>query len=200
MRSGKIWLIWSLVLVLAGCYGEAASEARPKVLIIGDSMIGVTSEELDATLGPTYAIDVVARDGERIDQLIPRLEKQLADAQDEAEIVIVNAGTNDAIQAHPSWESSFDAMLSLIEHHRCVVYVTIEDVLDLRPSANGTAAAINARIRREATSRPNVRVADWDAVIDAHPEYLIDGIHPYYDGQQVLADLIRDTLLTCPAT
>lgn len=122
---------------------------------------------------------------------------RLLDRDDERpQQVVINAGTNDAIQGYQGWQAAFDEMWSMVEDRDCVVYVTIEEILDKRPGANGTAAAINQRIRELATAHPDrVVIADWAAEVET--AWLIDGIHALPEGQRVTAELVRDALDRC---
>ena len=58
-------------------------------------------------------------------------------------------------------------------------------------------ATTNKAIRALPKTYPNVVVADWAAVLDANPQFLVDHVHPNGAGQVALANLIAIMLGPC---
>jgi hypothetical protein len=99
--------------------------------------------------------------------------------------VVIHMGTNGFTNP-----AEVDSVLSPLTHVRRVVLVTVQ--------LNGTRrweASENAEIAAAATRWPNVRVADWKAVSDGHPEYFRpDHIHPTRPGALAYAGVIAQAL------
>jgi len=95
-------------------------------------------------------------------------------------IVIIEAGTNGAINPH-----TLEAVLtSLADRAKVVV---INNHVD-RP----WAAVNNAMFPQVLKNHPNAVLLDWDAVAKAHPEWLSkDGIHLEPAGDAPYAGLIK---------
>ena len=121
--------------------------------------------------------------------------------RDSRRAVIIELGTNDAIQV-ATGRLKQDAVLASIGRAldlfdgRCVVWV----VPGRDPEAQGAqvGAAIADRLVAEATKRSNLHLADFGAVLEEHPEYLTDDqVHLTDDGSQALAQLMADAVATC---
>ncbi|MCP6769387.1 hypothetical protein NL529_31525, partial [Klebsiella pneumoniae] len=74
---------------------------------------------------------------------------------------------------------------------RCVVWATIH--------RNGTAYdAFNEVLRAAASRNRNVRLVEWSAMIEKHPDWLaFDGIHGSADGYAARAAAIVAALRSC---
>ena len=54
---------------------------------------------------------------------------------------------------------------------------------------------VNQRLAEAASSHPNVRLVDWFAASNGHPEYFVhDGVHLTVDGAHTYANLIAQAL------
>jgi lysophospholipase L1-like esterase len=99
--------------------------------------------------------------------------------------VVIHLGTNGFTDA-----GEIDATLQALAAVPRVVLLTVQ--------VNGTRrweAPVNAEILAAAARWPNVRIADWKAVSDGHPEYFrSDRIHPSQPGAVAYANLIAATL------
>ena len=171
-------LIVGSSLLLAGCGAGKA----PVVAVVGDSITVISAPGVEAELNG-YALYMRAIDGKRIDEMIPALRGEL---QREPKAVVVNLGTNDAMQArtHLDWLTGFNTVWNLVQSRSCVVFVTINTNADFL--GRGTVAVdINHAIRHLAAVHHNVRVVDWNVAVHADASLLAsrnppaDHIHPY---------------------
>jgi GDSL-like Lipase/Acylhydrolase family len=194
------WLLPFAMILLAG---SSSSASKPSVVFDGDSITVLATPAIHQLLGPGYDVDVLAKDGIRIDQSLPALESAL---RSHPSAVVVNLGTNDALHggADPGWESSWDKLIRITRNTPCVVLTTIDptaDSLTGRPVATG----INADIMALASRDPGkYKVADWSGFLSRHarsqgtylrPEWIL--IHPTPAGDVELATLDQDALATC---
>jgi hypothetical protein len=164
--------------------------------VVGDSITVLARREMSTVLGDAYRADVHAKSGQRIDQMLPTLARVL---RDKPFAVVVNLGTNDALQAqtHPEWRSGFARMVGLLAAARCVVLTTISTVLPGTSERRATASEINRAIAAAVVSHQRFHVVDWNAAVHgANGARLLvaDRIHPSPAGQLTLAVLTRATL------
>lgn len=184
-------------LLVSGC----GSGKGPVVAVVGDSITVISAPGVEAELRG-YSLYMRAVDGKRIDEMVPLLR---AEMQHKPRAVIVNLGTNDALQAqtHPDWLIGFNAVWALTRTRPCVVFVTVSTNADDLGKGN-VAVDINDAIRRLASEHHNVRVVDWNAAVHADKSLLAsrhppaDDIHPYSaQGWRWLGNHYRSALLAC---
>ena len=157
------------------------------VALIGDSLNLGTEESLREKLsGWTFVIDDVV--GRQTAIGIDRLE---AAGSSLAPYVVVSLGTNDPASAVASFRAGVRRAVGLVGPRRCLVWATIH-------RDGGAYAAFNAVLRAEAKLNRNVRVVEWAAMIDVHPEWLApDGIHGTPDGYRARAAADVEAMLQC---
>jgi lysophospholipase L1-like esterase len=97
--------------------------------------------------------------------------------------VVVHLGTNGAVT-----NGGLDKLLAELGSGRRVVLVNTR--VD-RPWEQ----LVNQRLSEAAASHPNVRLVDWYAASNGHPEYFVhDGVHLTVDGAHAYANLIAGAL------
>ena len=178
MRPAALLIACSLLV--GAC--SSSVQRGPVVTIVGDSITRVAGPKLRSELR-YYGLDIRAQDQQRIDEMIPQLRVQLRKHPD---AVVVNLGTNDAIQAHkhPNWHTGFTTVWRLVSGRKCVVYSTINTFVDQIYGHDTVAAQINHAIRLLADRHKNVRIVDWNAAVHknrrllANGNYAGDMIHP----------------------
>jgi GDSL-like Lipase/Acylhydrolase family len=184
-------------LLLSGCGGSRG----PVVAVVGDSITVVSAPGVEAELRG-YALYMRAVDGKRIDEMVPALRTEM---QRNPKAVVVNLGTNDAMQAqtHPDWLTGFNSVWDLTRARSCVIFVTVSTNADYLGKSS-VAADINHAIRQLAAKHHNVRVVDWNAAVHTDPSLLAsrnppaDRIHPYSSrGWRWLGNHYRSALLSC---
>lgn len=99
---------------------------------------------------------------------------------DELKDVLVFAlGTNNGIT-----QININDLISIVPDKKIVLMTIYRGDVDWDDDAN-------TLIRNAATSNPNIKVADWNTMASAHPEWFgPDGTHPTTTGYSALADLI----------
>jgi hypothetical protein len=109
-----------------------------------------------------------------------------------APYVVVSLGTNDPSDAVAAFRASVGEVLALAGPDRCVVWPTIH--------RDGNAYDGFAAVLRDAADRNrNLRLVDWAALVDAHPDWLAaDGIHGSPLGYRERARAIVEQLRLCP--
>jgi len=166
------------------------------VSVVGDSITVVSRPAISSALAGAYETDIRGIWGQRIDQMLPTLSAVL---RQHPSAVVVNLGSNDAIQAetHRGWQSSFARMIALLSPTRCVLLTTISTLLDARNPPPPVAADINAAIEGVTSRYRNFHIVDWNAAVHANNGRTLlspDRIHPSPVGQLTLAALIRSAL------
>lgn len=185
-----------LIVCVAAIVVYTSPPALGSVVVVGDSITVVAHDDIAASLAGAYSPDIHAMWGQRIDQMLPTLSVVLRRHPSD---VVVNLGSNDAIQAatHPDWQRAFDQMIEMLAPMHCVVLTTVSTRLDVSRGSQLVAADIDAAIGSVASTRPNFHVVDWNAAVHAtHGAGLLsaDQVHPSPAGQLTLADLIRTAL------
>ncbi|HTD50485.1 MAG TPA: SGNH/GDSL hydrolase family protein [Acidimicrobiia bacterium] len=197
MRAA-VTIIVAGALAVSGCGGSGKG---PVVTVVGDSITVYSAPGVEAELNG-YALYIRAVDGKRIDQMLPVVR---ADLTRKPDAVVINLGTNDAIQAriHPEWLAGFNALWDLVRTRRCVVFVTVSTNAD--DLGGGTVAAdIDHALRQLAGQHRNVRLVDWNRAVHEDPSLLAsryppeDHIHPYsLRAWRWLGNRYRSALLSC---
>lgn len=173
------------------------------VVVLGDSITAMGRQQLENSAGDHFRLDVRATFGARIESQLPLAEQTAALKPTQ---VIINLGTNDALQGVPTDRSlaALERMVSLFHSATCIHFVTINPHLNQdgnRPRA--AVAALNEQILRLAKRLGRGDVIRWDNLSDAattrtEPLGLTDdGVHPSPRGQRELADAEVGALLRC---
>jgi hypothetical protein len=117
----------------------------------------------------------------------PAAIQPLLDAGRMRPVVVLSFGTNAGLESAES-EQGLRRVLDALGPGRRIVLVNIVGVSDWVPATNAKLAAISAE-------HPNTAVMDWHATVAANPSLLHDDrTHPNFDGIQVYADQLAETL------
>jgi hypothetical protein len=184
-------------------YGAATHQEKPRVLVLGDSITDRSQASLNEELGASYSLSIDGKASFRIGEQLPSAQRWATRSFDQ---VVINLGTNDAVQGGSMRQSGADlgTIVAQFPEARCVHLVTVtEDIpAEASPAAAGRAALINQRMREIASGDARVRVLDWSAVVHAELERggapTLDGVHPTEEGHQMLADLYSASIRNCP--
>jgi len=194
----NVMIVIVVVAVVAGIVVVAytSSPAPTSVAVVGDSITVAAQTDIAASLGGAYRPDIHAIWGQRIDQMLPTLAVVLHRHPSD---VVVNLGSNDAIQAatHPDWQRAFDQMIAMLASTHCVVLTTVSTRLATSPASLRVAVDIDAAITSVRSARPTFHIVDWNAAVHAANGGALltsDRIHPSPAGQLTLAALIRAAL------
>jgi lysophospholipase L1-like esterase len=166
------------------------------VSVVGDSITVVSQPDISTALTGAYDAVVHGIWGQRIDQMLPTLSAAL---RRHPSAVVVNLGSNDAIQAqtHHGWPISFRHMIAMLAPTHCVLLTTISTLLDVPTHQQPVAARIDAAIATAVSAHRNFHVVDWNAAVHATNGLALlstDRVHPSPAGQLTLAALIRAAL------
>jgi hypothetical protein len=77
--------------------------------------------------------------------------------------------------------------------HRCVVWANVWRLRLEEP----TFATLNFVLGAEDAARPNLRVFDWHAIVDAHDDWLVDLVHVNAEGNHARAAAVAHEVRLC---
>ena len=105
-RFPPVVVVTALVIALvvfASVWTRDRRRVTANTAIVGDSITVLIQDELHHRLGTRYNADVRARSGARIDEMLEPLRAAL---RNNPRDVVVNLGTNDALEAatRPAWQ------------------------------------------------------------------------------------------------
>lgn len=154
------------------------------VYAVGDSVLLGANNYLPQTVGG-WDLRLDAKVGRHMSEGIDLIRENRGSIGQAAVILL---GHNDG--GGSSVYGQLDLIMSYLRKTQRVVFVTIKE---WQPGH----ATINRAIRALPKTYPNVVVADWAAVLDANPQFLVDNVHPNSAGQIALANLIAIMLGPC---
>jgi len=154
------------------------------VYAVGDSVLLGANNYLPQTLGG-WDLRLDAKVGRHMNEGIDLIRENRGSIGQAAVILL---GHNDG--GGSSVYGQLDLIMSYLRKTQRVVFVTIKE---WQPGH----ATTNRAIRALPKTYPNVVVADWAAVLDANPQFLVDNVHPNSAGQIALANLIAIMLGPC---
>jgi hypothetical protein len=203
------WPIRSLAAAMAGLFllgsalagvapastpGSGVTAARPKVLILGDSVLEMICKYLPAELDELRQSFDVTCDGLDVPPFHytsdgPALIRN--HAADFGDHLVLALGYNDGFNA-TAFRQRAEAILAMPEVQAVphLYWLTLRNV-------NGNYGAANQVLRDLAQQHPNLTLLDWHAVSVAEPRVMTrsDGIHLTAAGADAMADLITQALV-----
>jgi hypothetical protein len=167
-----------------------AAEARPDVLVVGDSLEELTSPYLPHYL-PGVKLTVNAVGGSNSFQIFDLFQESYEPSQS---VVVFDAGTNDDPEYPQILEGNLAKVAAIVGPGTCLVVPTIHGY-----TVNGVDnTGKNEVVRRFAASRPGTQVPEWAGWVHTHPESMMsDGLHPEPEGSEARAQLIAQGILGC---
>ena len=185
-----------------------ASESPSTDIVTAQPISFVTSDEPAAAATPTRAValygdsltvmawdhyqwitaDDIATDGHMWNgtELGDWRDSILSNPNDR---LVLALGTNDALRdgAAP-WADLFNKLPA----SKCIVWP--------KPYEGGSKVKLfNTQMMAIVAAHPNVHVIDWNAQVQAHPEWVqYDHTHYFPDGSNQYAEMLRQAALTCP--
>lgn len=210
-RRSVAAVLAAAAMVLSGCglVGDDGPTAA-RVVVLGDSITFASVEELQERFADRDdELTVDARPGFTAEEVLDQARivvDELGDA--EAEQVIINVGTNDVLtEVEPGGTlDSITEMVELFPSARCVHLVTISHRIrdDEVPGLADRIEAVNELLENLADDRDDVRILDWNEVLDDPPDDLetadllaSDTVHTSPRGEAVLADAYITALDDC---
>ena len=160
---------------------SAAPFTGGEVVVVGDSVTIAAAPSLEADL-PGVAVN--AEVSRSVYAALPAL--QAMDAGGARPCVVVALATNGSVET-----DQLDAILSYLGPDRRLVLVTAYG-----PARTTWIPPANETIRAFAQAHPDqVAVADWDAVVAARPDLLVDDqVHPVPEGAQLYAQTVTNAV------
>ncbi len=155
-------------------------QRRTRVLVLGDSvMAGAASQYGPALPGRDVTVDAM------VNRTTGQGAAVLAQRGADWDVVVVMLGHNDGGSPgiyQPAANRILDQLITVPR----VVWLSLHEV---RPYYRN----VNSFLRAQAAHRPSLRIADWNAVANAHPEGLAgDGLHLNGRGASLMAGLVAD--------
>lgn len=175
-------------LVLSACY--RGNLGGPRTGIVGDSITVLSTPDIEADIAPNYAYQVQATNGYTIAQGEAELRAIDTDPAGSPVDVVINLGSNDAVQQNPNWQTDWNNLIAEADPAGCVILTTLRPILDYQ-RAIPIADDINGEIARLVQSDPHVHELDWATFSDDHPQDISpDAVHPNAQGQDAYASMV----------
>jgi hypothetical protein len=185
-----------------GAYTLAYTGSGTRVAVVGDSNTAHAEPQLVAALDGRARAVAGVPSMRMTAALDDRVRPAVATDPD---VLVVELGLNDALDG---WDSSdlpaLEAMLSLLDDARCVVWVT---PTALAPSyydhqGPGTlqarAAAFKASLAKRLPKHPNQHLADYAPEQLQHPErFDADHLHHTAAGHEAFAAFVAESVEVC---
>jgi hypothetical protein len=173
------------------CLWAPAAQARPHVLVVGDSLEELTSPYLSRYL-PGVELTVNAGGGYNSYQIFDLFQESYEPSVD---VVVFDAGTND----NPEYPEILAGNLAKVAETvggRCMVVPTVHGF-----TVNGVDNTGKNRVVAEfAASRPGTQVPDWAGTVATRPDLMqADNLHPIEEGADYRAQLIAQGVQGCLA-
>jgi hypothetical protein len=180
-----------VLAALALCLCAPAAQARPHVLVVGDSLEELTSPYLARYL-PGVELTVNAVGGYNSYQIFDLFQESYEPSDD---VIVFDAGTND----NPSYPEILAGNLAKVAEtvgNRCMVVPTIHG---LHPGGVDDTGK-NRVVAEFAASRPGTQVPDWARTVATRPDLMqADNLHPIEEGADYRAQLIAQGVQGCLA-
>lgn len=197
----RLALVGFAAIVLAtSCASSDASQVRGiKVAVVGDSLAATGEFRITEQFKQAgWKTSVSAFLGVTTQEQMPVLAKA---AKSRSDAYVVELGTNDVRQllhgttTVAAEQTQLGEAIDLFGSH-CVIWVNV-DGDPSRPGGFG-GGAFNALLAKEASERPNLHIADLNAMLATHFEYFgPDRIHLTDAGYVALGQLMATTTQRC---
>ena len=177
---------------LRRCSSRLAAPAPARSLLaVGDSLGVFTMPHLKAELRRWRVRGELRPAREAVDG--PRV---LARAGPLPPVIHLSLGTIDEPGLHGPFRRALARMMRLAGPRRCVVWTNI-----FRPARDGVGYdGFNAILDEEDARRENLRVVDWEAMVDASPHWLGgDAVHVTAEGYRARARAVAAAVRRCRA-
>lgn len=190
----RLLSIAALVLPALGAAAPATADAPPRhLLVIGDSLAYDNRPYLAHSLRH-WQIDS--------DFSFARLANEtahdlavLAKAARLPPVIHVSSGTGDAPEHPGRFDRAVRRVMRIVGPHRCVVWANIWRLRLEEP----TFATLNFVLAAEEARQPNLRVFDWNSMVEANGDWVVDLVHVNAAGNRARAAAVADGVRRCRA-
>jgi hypothetical protein len=169
--------------------GEVAD--GPRLLMIGDSIFASISRRFynnacEGLVPLGWQVSVEAERGRFIDLGVKILDAKLDDGWDAAAVFLgTNYGRNKVV-----YEQYLDEILDRLAPRPTIIFTTTEYRVEQRE--------VNEVIEKEVLARDNLWLVDWRSISQAPGVLWRDGIHPTTAGNELMVDILEETLGEAP--
>jgi lysophospholipase L1-like esterase len=200
-NAGRLtgWVLVAAAVLVGAVVPACSSVTRPKAILVGDSISALGARPISGEIGAAgWRVTIDAESGVTTSQAMPALGKAAVASVDAN---VVELGTNDSHRLAsgdldgPTAAANIAAALDLFGS-RCIIWVNV-DADPSRPGGPG-GAIFNAALAAEAVRRPNLHVADMNAILASSPGLLAgDQVHFTAAGSTALGQLIAREVARC---
>jgi hypothetical protein len=185
------------VLLLIGAAAPAASASvpPPHLFVIGDSLAYDNGPYLRHDL-PRWKIEEDFGFARTTQDTAHDLRVRAREHPRLAPVIHVSSGTGDDPDHPERLRRSIRRVMRVAGEHRCVVWANIWRLRLEEP----TFDTLNWVLAEEDAARSNLRVIDWHAMVEAHPDWLVDPVHVNAEGNRARADTVAREARACRAS
>jgi hypothetical protein len=185
------------VLLLIGAAAPAASAGvpPPHLFVIGDSLAYDNGPYLRHDLGQ-WKIEEDFGFARTTSDTAHDLRVRARQHPRLAPVIHVSSGTGDDPDHPERLRRSIRRVMRVAGEHRCVVWANIWRLRLEEP----TFDTLNRVLAEEDAARPNLRVIDWHAMVEAHQDWLVDLVHVNAEGNRARADAVAREARACRAS
>jgi hypothetical protein len=108
-------------------------------------------------------------------------------------VIHVSSGTGDDPEHPQRLARAVRRVMRVAGPHRCVVWANIWRLRLEEP----TFDTLNFVLAAEDATRPNLRVFDWHAMVDANTDWLVDPVHVNVEGNLARAKAVAHEVHQC---
>jgi hypothetical protein len=162
------------------------------MLVIGDSLAHYNRDHLHAAL-PDWRIDEDFAFARMVRETARDLRRRARTGPPLPPVIHVSSGTGDDPADTAGFRRAVRRVMRVAGPGRCVVWANI-----WRPRlAEPTYATLNLVLAAEDLARPNLRVVDWHALVEARRDWLVDPVHVNAEGNAARAAAVAREVRAC---
>jgi hypothetical protein len=183
-----------VVLLLIGAAAPAASADIPQrhLFVIGDSLAYDNSSYLTREL-PRWSIEDDFSFARTAKETARDLRQRALAGPPLAAVIHISSGTGDDPDHPERFRRAVQRVMRVAGLQRCVVWANVWRLRLAEP----TFDTINAVLAEEDAARPNLRVIDWHAMVEANQSWLVDLVHVNAEGNRARAQAVAHEARAC---
>lgn len=190
MRWGRLLPLAAMALFALGAPAATAAPAR-RLLVIGDSLAYDNRPYLahrlrDWEIESDFSFARSATDTAHDLRVLSKKEAL-------PPVIHVSSGTGDDPEHPQRLARAVRRVMRVAGPHRCVVWANIWRLRLEEP----TFDTLNFVLAAEDSTRPNLRVFDWHAMVDANTDWLVDPVHVNVEGNLARAKAVAHEVHQC---
>ena len=182
------------LLLLLGAAAPAAASAAParRLFTIGDSLARDNRPYLRHQL-PRWKIEDDFSFARSVRETADDLRVRSHAGAPLPPVINVSSGTGDDPDHPDRFRHAIHALMRVAGPHRCVVWANIWRLRLEQP----TLDVLNSVLAEEDAVRRNLRVSDWNSMVDANPDWLVDPVHVNDEGNRARARAVAHEVRAC---